>query len=85
MSHRERKLPAAVLKEEEAREKVRGDLEVERVRKALIPMDTGRELLTYEVKASLGGDAFLIYINANTGQEEIIKKVIELPGGQLVL
>jgi germination protein YpeB len=85
MSHRERELPEAVLTEEEARKKVRGDLEVERVRKALIPLDTGRELLTYEVKATLGGDVFLIYINANTGQEEIIKKVIELPGGQLVL
>ncbi|MEW6662695.1 MAG: germination protein YpeB [Bacillota bacterium] len=85
MSHREREMPESVLTEEEARKKVSGDLKVEKVRKALIPLDTGKELLTYEVKASLGGDAFLIYINAITGQEESIRKVIELPGGQLVL
>jgi germination protein YpeB len=85
MSPREREIPAAVLTEAEAKAKVSRDLQIKRVRKALIPLDTGREILTYEVKASLGGDPLLVYINAITGQEEIIKKVIGPPEGQLVL
>jgi len=58
---------------------------VERVRLALIPLDGGKEVLAYEVKAMLGSDAFLVYINALNGEEEQILKVVELPGGQLVM
>ncbi|KKM09321.1 hypothetical protein SY88_19325 [Clostridiales bacterium PH28_bin88] len=85
MAHHERQLPAPRIKEQEVRRKVNPSLKVERVRPALIPLDGGKEVLTYEVKAMLGNDPFLVYINALTGEEEQILKVVELPGGQLVM
>ena len=43
------------------------------------------ERLTYEFKAKMDGEDFLVYINALTGEEERIFKLLHTPGGTLVL
>lgn len=70
--------PSFPLSQAQARRKVQKRLKIERVRKAVILNDMYRQVATYEFKASLGKERFLIYINAVTGDEE--KVIREIPG-----
>ena len=85
MSHRERDLPQPKISISEARKKLNPELEVEEERMAVIPSDGSHERLTYEFKAKMDGEDFLVYINALTGEEERIFKLLHTPGGTLVL
>jgi len=85
MSHHERDLPQPKISISEARKKLNPELEVEEERMAVIPSDGNHELLTYEFKAKMDGEDFLVYINALTGEEERIFKLLHTPGGTLVL
>lgn len=84
-SHIERDLPKAELTEQEAQKLVSSDLEILSVRKALIPISSKDERLCYEFKGNYGEDSFIVYINAVTGIEEQIFKIIDSENGQLVL
>ncbi len=83
--HRERNLRQPELTKEEAVRAVSTRLKVEDVRLALIPLETSEEILTYEVKGEYGGDKFFVYINAYTGDEEIILHVVNTPEGAMVM
>lgn len=85
MSHHKRELPAPKLTLEQARAKVSPRLQVLSSRMAVVPTTGLDEVLTYEFKARLGSDNFLVYINALTGDEERIFKLIKLPNGTLTL
>lgn len=85
LSHRERNLPEPELTEEDIRDLVNPRLEIRRIRKALIPLPSLREVLTYEVRGLLEEDEFLIYFNAVNGDEEAIMQVIETADGTLTL
>ncbi|MGB9792288.1 MAG: germination protein YpeB [Thermacetogeniaceae bacterium] len=85
MSHHKRDLPAPKLTLEQARAKVSPRLQVLSGRMAVVPTAGLDEVLTYEFKTKLGGDTFLVYINALTGDEERIFKLITLPNGTLAL
>lgn len=85
MAHHERKLPKPKLSKEEALAKINSGLETEKARLALIPLDSGREVLTWEIKVKSGEELFLIYINALTGAEEQILQIIDVPGGQMAM
>ncbi|HHW42192.1 MAG TPA: germination protein YpeB [Syntrophomonadaceae bacterium] len=85
MSHHRRDLPAPKLTMEQARAKVSPRLQVLSERMAVVPTTGLNEVLTYEFKARLGEDTFLVYINALTGDEERIFKLIRLPNGTLTL
>ena len=50
----------------------------------MIPLETG-EALCYECHTLLGEAEFLIYIDARTGDERQIYKVISDEGGTLVV
>ncbi|MBC7344984.1 MAG: germination protein YpeB, partial [Clostridia bacterium] len=65
--------------------KLHPELKIQRVRKALIPLDSGKEVLCYELRAERGPETYLIYINARTGAEERIFKVMKLPQGEVVM
>ncbi|MEW6622825.1 MAG: germination protein YpeB [Bacillota bacterium] len=80
-SHTKRDIPKPKLTEDEAREKVNGDLKVEGVRLALIPLSNLDEKLCYEVKGNLGKDTYFVYINAQTGQEEKVLLIIKTKDG----
>lgn len=85
MSHHDRTIPRPALSEEEARARVSPLLSVGRGRLALIPLETLEEVLTWEFPADLGGDPYIIYINAVTGDEERILKLLQTEEGTLVI
>lgn len=76
-NHYGRDLPEPRLSPEEARARVRADLDIEGVRLALIPRPDRSEALTYEVRARLGEDLYHIYIDAVEGDEEQILRIVE--------
>ncbi len=85
-SHRNRKIPVPRLTLEQAREKLSPHLEnTSAGRLALIPLSPDKESLTYEFKGNLGKDVFLIYINAQTGREERLLRVVNTGEGVLTI
>jgi len=85
MSHTQRTVREPKLSKEEAQSLVSGNLKVTSVRLAIIPTETRGEKLCYEFKGTFGGDNFIVYINADTGKEESILKIIDTENGSLVL
>ncbi|MFZ5632349.1 MAG: germination protein YpeB [Bacillota bacterium] len=86
MSHRLRKLPEPKLTAEQARKKLSPRLkEVSPGRLALIPRTVDQEVLTYEFQGRLDNDVFLVYIDAVTGEEEKVLRVIRTNNGVLTL
>lgn len=86
MSHHERKLPGPVLTVDQARKKLSPRLkEVSPGRLALIPKTVDQEVLTYEFQGGLDSDVFLIYIDAVTGEEERVLRVIRTNNGVLTM
>lgn len=85
MCHRERAIPQNVIGEERAREIAGLHLSIDTVSMAYIPLDSGREVYCYELKGTLGKNNFLIYVNAETGQEEKILMLIETESGILTI
>jgi spore germination protein len=86
MAHHARSLGAPKVSAAEAAAAMRPDLQVQRTQLALIPDMAGTgEILTYEFLTTYGGDTFLVYINANTGQEEQILQQVQTDGGTFAL
>jgi hypothetical protein len=52
---------------------------------AVIPLESKREVLCYEFKGKFDDKNFLVYINAETGQEEKILLLLETPNGILTM
>ena len=85
-AHHKRDLPEPKLTRDEAGERIsmRMDSDGE-ARLALIPLENKDEVLCYEFKGSFGGDDFLVYINALTGKEERILKLLRSENGTLTI
>lgn len=84
-NHHQRTLPTPTLTEEQARERLREGVQVEKVSLALIPLTSEKEVLCYECKCLLGEDFYIVYLNAQTGEEEQIFQVIDSENGDLVV
>lgn len=52
---------------------------------AIIPTESKNEVLTYEFKGKLDGREFIIFVNAETLQEEQVFLILETPGGILTM
>lgn len=85
MAHTDRKLEKPKITAEEAKRSVTARLQVQRVQLALIPTESAQEILTYEVKGTLNGETYFVYVNAKNGQEEKILKVLNTPDGTLTM
>lgn len=83
--HTERNLPKPQITEEEVRANLKEDLNVDRIRLALIPDEALKEKLCYEVDARLNSDRYFIYVNAENGHEERILKVVETDKGTMTM
>ncbi len=83
-SHRTREDLTPELTEAQARERLSPHLTCDKARLCVIPLETG-EALCYECHTRLGEAEFLIYIDARTGDERQIYKVISDEGGTLVV
>lgn len=84
-NHIDRDLPQVEVAESNARSKVSSSLTIESQKLALIPIKYGNETLCYEYKCSLNNSTYYVYINAVTGEEEQILKVIRTTNGDLLM
>ncbi len=84
-SNHERTLPEIEISMEEAIETLNNNFEIIKSNKAIIPLASGKEVLTYEFYGSLNDMKYIIYINVKNGEEEKILRVIENENGILTI
>ncbi|MDR3289000.1 MAG: germination protein YpeB [Peptococcaceae bacterium] len=82
--HHERALPEARLSASDARKRLKADVQVEESRLAVIAKQGNEEVLCYEFRGRYGPEEYVIYLNAENGTEEEIKRVIMTPRGEFM-
>lgn len=86
MSHHSREVEKPIVSKDEARRLAESTMEeIERIRLAVIPQPALKEVLTYEIRGTSAEEIYLIYVNAKTGDEEQILKVIKENKGTFAL
>ena len=85
LNHKERNIGKAKITAKEAKKKLTSDLEVESVRMAFIPYGEKNEILAYEFAGTSRGATYYIYVDANTGREAQIFRVVETIEGKLLV
>jgi len=85
MNHHPRNLPKPKVSRKEALEAVNPELKVMSEKLAVIPLENLEEVLVYEFRGDLKGDTFIVYINAVTGEEEQVLKVIDTNSGPVTM
>lgn len=84
MNHTDRSLETPQLNVEQAREMVSDRLKISNERLCVIPINIG-EKLAWEFIGTWADSEFLIYIDAMTGKELQILKIIDAENGQLTI
>lgn len=74
-SHEKRTIPTAKLTVEQARQKINPSVKVMEEHQAIIVNELHKEVLCYEFVGTLGNDTYQIFINADDGREEQVKKL----------
>lgn len=85
MNHHQREIPVAKVTEQEVRNLVNPRVEVESIKKVIIPSESKKEKFCYEVKGRFNEEEYFIYFNALNGTEEQILKVINTREGNLAM
>ena len=85
LNHTNRPQLKPVLPEAEARKLLSSQLQVTGAQLALTPTTGGGERLCWEYKGTSGNDSFIVYIDAVTGVEAQIFKIIPTDNGNLVI
>ena len=85
MNHKKREFVEDLIGEDKARKLVGSHLSVDKINRALIPLDSGAEVLCYELRGAFKDRNYLIYINAQNGEDEKIMMLIESPDGILTV
>ena len=84
-NHTARTIASAQGSIKDAEVKVPSKFVVKGRRTVLAPLDYNREVLCYEFETTYNDSTYYFYINAVTGEEENILKVIETDKGNLLL
>ncbi|MDO4567716.1 MAG: germination protein YpeB [Clostridia bacterium] len=84
-SHHVRELPEQTVDEAEARLAISADLEVVASRLALIPITPQTEALCHEFTCRHGDVDYIVYVDAQTGEEAEIFKIVHTQYGTLVV
>jgi spore germination protein len=84
-NHHKRSIETPKIDANEAKEKINIFADVSQPRLAIIPTEAGDEILCYEFRSKFNDDIFLIYIDANTGEEQKILQVVIKDEGVLML
>ena len=82
-SHYERTIEENVISEDEAKQKINSQIQIESSNLAIIPTEWQTEVLCWEFKGKVEENEFLIYINAETGKEEDTLVIVNTPNGTL--
>lgn len=80
--HTPRKIPAPLLTADEARALLSPDVQLTGVRRCLLPVK-GQERLCWQFTAQLDNETYVIYIDAITGSELLLEKVMQLEAGSM--
>ena len=80
-NHLPRKLQSPLLTQEEASAALSAGVTVDSVRQCLLPV-SGQERLCWQFTVKAGDDAYISYIDAMTGEEVLLEKVMQLEFGQ---
>jgi hypothetical protein len=84
-SHTWRDLPQTKISKQEAKDLLSENLDVKDEQLALIPITPQMEKLCWEFKGTFSGESYIVYINALTGDEEQVYRIIDSESGQLVI
>lgn len=82
-NHEERTIEKPIISVEEARKALNSRLDITSEGLAIIPTEWKTEIFCYEFKGKVDDTDFLVYINAQTGEEENILVIIDTPNGIL--
>lgn len=80
-----RTLPQMTFAAEEAYDRAASVMEVTDQKLAVIPLETKKEVLCYELKGKIDQDEYLIYLNAETGKQEKILLLLVSENGTLTI
>lgn len=83
--HTKREIEKPKITLQEAKGSLNKKLKIESEKLAIIPTEWKTEILCYEFKGKVNETEFLVYINADTGEEEQILVIIETEGGILTM
>ena len=84
-NHTERDISTNLISIEEAKKHLNKNLNIQSENLAIIPTEYQTEILCYEFKGKVDDSEFLVYINAETGEEEDILVVYNTPNGTLTM
>ena len=84
-NHKQRQIPEVKFRVEEAEKMISPNVEVEASRLAIIPLSNNKERLAYEFYGKSSEGTFYIYVDAQTGKELEIFKVVGTDDGDLLL
>jgi spore germination protein len=82
LNHKARSLNEVTLDQEEARNMIKTNFDIDSTRLTLIPKGEN-EVQCYEFKGKYNDADYIVYINAETGQEEQILQIIQNENGTL--
>ena len=74
-TNKDRKLESPSITEEEAKQKINSKVNIMESGLAMITNDLGEEVLCHEFLGVINNDTYRIFINAKTGQEELVEKL----------
>lgn len=84
-NHTDRNIPAPKVTAADAKKKVNTRLKLHSSGMAIIPTTYKKEHFCYEFKGKLDNNDFIVYINAETGEEEDILMIVNTPNGVLTM
>lgn len=84
-NHTGRTLSQPSISRDDARAKIDGSFNIVNERIVLAPLDYNREVVCHEFECEREGATYYIYINASTGVEENILKVVETDDGSKLM
>ena len=84
-NHTQRDISKIKITKEQAKQKLNKNLNIQSEILAVIPTEWKSEILCYEFKGKVEETEYLVYINAETAEEEQILIITNTPNGQLTM
>ena len=84
-NHIKRDISKVKITKEKAKEKLNKNLNIQSEILAVIPTEWKSEILCYEFKGKIEETEYLVYINAENGEEEQILIITNTPNGKLTM
>lgn len=85
INHTEREIGSPSISVLEAKNKVSSNIDIESARLVVIPIGTRSETLCYEIYGEYDGSQYYVYIDAITGKQQEMFKVIKSSEGTLLM